>query len=59
MSNVIPFAPNKKPERPAGMIDVFPEQNGMVLIDACVPAAVLSALLALMGTAGVPITLND
>ena len=61
MSNVIRFPGNKNAAasaKPAGSFDTFPEQHGMVLIDGCIPAAVMPALLALIGTAGVTITEN-
>ena len=68
MSNVIPFHPHKNnsssddsppedPHRP-GIVDIFPERHGMVLIDGCIPAKALGALLALLGTAGVTVMEN-
>ncbi len=60
MSNIIKFPGKEVPatNEPAGMVDLFPERHGMVLIDGCVPAAILPAFLALLGTAGVAATQN-
>jgi hypothetical protein len=59
MTNVIDFqskARNASPAKPAGQVDVFSEGHGMVLFEGCVPTSVMSAILALLGTAGVAIT---
>jgi hypothetical protein len=61
MTNVIQFPGNKNSsatKKPAGMVDLFPEQHGMVLLDGCIPAALLPEILRLMTTAGVRIRNN-
>ncbi len=60
MTNVIQFPGSKKPatKKPAGMIDLFPEQHGMVQLDGCIPAELLPEILKLMGTAGVRVRNN-
>jgi hypothetical protein len=42
-------------KKQTGMIDVYPAKNGALGIDACVPAAVVSGVLA----SNVPVTRGD
>jgi hypothetical protein len=49
---VIKFKP-REPKQPKGMFETGTIVNGMLLIDGCIPASVLPAILQLLDKAGV------
>jgi hypothetical protein len=62
MSNVIEFPQQQCTvtiAKSSGIVDVFLEKDGMVTIDAHVSAALFSALLPLLETAGIAINRNS
>jgi hypothetical protein len=48
----VPAAP-LIPKMPKGMVDVYRGDNGMVVIDACIPRALADTVLALIDQAGI------